>query len=135
MKNKLFFILIMVIFFTFLFGSETETETETVASDSTSSATKIIFVELGSTTCVPCKQMEKVLDVTKEKYGEQIEIIFFDIMKNRQKAKEFNVKIMPTQVFLDVDGNEIYRHIGFFPQQQLDVFLQNQGLIPLTNSN
>lgn len=110
-------------------------DSESAVSDSQSVAAKITFLELGSTTCIPCVQMESVLEKTAEKYGDQIEIIFIDLMKERAKAKKYNVRIMPTQVFLDKDGKEINRHIGFYPQQQLDVFLQKQGLIELDISD
>ncbi len=89
---------------------------------------KITFLELGSTTCIPCKQMEKVLESVREKYGDQIEVIFHDIKKEKELVAKYRIKMIPTQVFLDVDGKEIHRHIGFYPEAQIDEFLLKQGL-------
>ncbi len=129
--KKIIITVFLAVFAFLLFGSETMVG----KADTTSVSTTITFIELGSITCVPCKQMEKVLEATEEKYGDQIEVIFYDIMKDRSKSKEYNVRIMPTQVFLNSDGKEIHRHIGYYPQKQLDEFLQKQGLIPLENND
>ena len=65
------------------------------------------------------------------KYANQIEVIFYDVWKAAEKkyAQQYKVKTIPTQVFLDSSGVEIMRHIGFFPEKEIDKFLQSQGLI------
>ena len=92
----------------------------------------ITFVELGSVNCIPCKKMQPVMKAIEEKYGEQIEIIFYDVWKpdQRKYGEEYDIRLIPTQVFLDKDGKEIFRHEGFFPEAEIDKFLQKQGLKP-----
>lgn len=91
---------------------------------------KVTFVELGSVNCIPCKQMQPVIKAIEEKYGDEIEVIFYDVWKPEQKkyAKEYGIKLIPTQVFLDEQGNEFFRHEGFFPESEIDKILQKQGL-------
>ena len=96
--------------------------------DTTTVKPKITFLELGSLTCIPCKQMEKVLESVREKYGDQIEVIFHDVKKNKKIIKKYKVKMIPTQVFLDENGKEIHRHVGFYPEEKIDEFLKGQGL-------
>ncbi|MBD3384607.1 thioredoxin fold domain-containing protein [candidate division KSB1 bacterium] len=93
---------------------------------------KITFVELGSVKCIPCKAMQPVMESIEEKYGDQIEVIFYDVWQPDQKkyAQQYNIKLIPTQVFLDENGNEIMRHEGFFAEKKIDTFLQKQGLTP-----
>jgi thioredoxin 1 len=95
-------------------------------------STKITFVELGSINCIPCKMMQPVMETIKEKYGRQIKVVFYDVWKPGQKkyAQEYNIRLIPTQVFLDKSGEEIFRHEGFFPEKEIDAFLQKQGLKP-----
>lgn len=88
----------------------------------------ITFVELGSVNCIPCKMMRPVMEAIEKKYGEQIKVIFHDVWQDELKAKEFGVKSIPTQVFLDKNGKEIHRHIGFYPEKAIDKFLQSKGL-------
>jgi thioredoxin 1 len=91
---------------------------------------KITFVELGSVNCIPCKAMQPVMRSIEQKYGEQIQVIFYDVWTPEQQhyAREFNIRLIPTQVFLDQNGKEILRHQGFFAEAEIDRFLQAQGL-------
>lgn len=91
---------------------------------------KVTFVELGSVNCIPCKQMQPVMKAIEEKYGDEIEVIFYDVWKPEQKkyAQEYGIKLIPTQVFLDEHQNEFFRHEGFFPESEIDKILQKQGL-------
>ena len=122
-------ILLMVIVGFALFAGENQTEkAETVVADSVQ-IPQITFLELGSLTCIPCKQMENVLESIREKYGDQIEVIFHDVKKEKEIAEQFRIRMIPTQVFLNSEGEEIHRHIGFYPEAQIDEFLLKQGLI------
>lgn len=92
----------------------------------------VTFVELGSLNCIPCKKMQPVMKSVEEKYGQQIKVKFYDVWKTDQKkyATEFNIRLIPTQVFLDKNGKEIFRHEGFFPEAEIDKLLKAQGLKP-----
>lgn len=93
---------------------------------------KITFVELGSVNCIPCKKMQPVMKSIEEKYGDQIEVIFYDVWEPDQKkyAKQYKISLIPTQVFLDADGKEFHRHQGFYPEEAIDEILQSEGLTP-----
>ncbi len=93
---------------------------------------KITFIELGSVNCIPCKQMQPVLKSIEAKYGGQIKVIFYDVWKPEQKkyATQYKVQLIPTQVFLDESGKEIFRHQGFYPEKEIDKFLLGKGLKP-----
>ena len=92
----------------------------------------ITFVELGSVKCIPCRKMQPVMKAIEDKYDDQIKVIFYDVWKSDQRkyAEKFDIRLIPTQVFLDKDGKEIFRHEGFFPEAEIDKFLQKQGLKP-----
>jgi thioredoxin 1 len=92
---------------------------------------QIIFIELGSVNCIPCKKMQPVMKAIEEKYGDQIKIVFHDVWTDDGKpyAKKYKIRLIPTQIFVDTSGNEIMRHEGFFPEKEIDVFLQSHGLI------
>ena len=96
---------------------------------------KVTFVELGSVNCIPCKQMQPVMKAIEEKYGEQIKVIFYDVWKSDQKkyAQQYGIKLIPTQVFLDENGKEFFRHEGFYPEAEIDKLLQGKGLKPQNN--
>ena len=93
---------------------------------------KVTFVELGSVNCIPCKQMQPIMKSIEAKYGEQVKVIFYDVWKDDQKkyAQQYGIKLIPTQVFLDENGKEFFRHEGFYPEAEIDKILQEKGLKP-----
>ncbi len=102
----------------------------TKALDSLSNDVKVTFIELGSVRCIPCQQMQKVIKSIDEKYGDQVETIFYDVWTEAGKpyAKTYNIKLIPTQIFLDKNGKEYFRHEGFFPEEELIKVLKKQGV-------
>ena len=90
----------------------------------------VTFVELGSVKCIPCRQMQPVMKAIEEKYGTQISVVFHDVWKAEQReyADKYGIKVIPTQVFLDKDGKEFFRHEGFFPEAEIDKLLEKRGL-------
>lgn len=97
------------------------------------SSFKMTFVELGSDNCDPCIRMRPVMDSIQAKYGSQIIVKFIDVLKNPEEGEPFKIKLMPTQVFLDTNNIEVFRHLGFFPEDSLHRFLQSKGLKILTD--
>lgn len=114
-----------------LISSCRKKETEVVAgiTDAQKEKPKAIFVELGSVNCIPCKQMQPVMKAIEEKYGDQIQVIFYDVWKSDQKqyAIDYHIQLIPTQVFLDENGKEFFRHEGFFPEEEIHSLLQSRG--------
>jgi len=85
---------------------------------------------------VPCRQMQPVMKAIEEKYTGQVKVIFYDVWKEDQQhyAQEYKIRVIPTQVFLDQNGRELMRHEGFFPEKDIDGFLQSKGLKPKLSS-
>ena len=89
---------------------------------------KVTFVELGSVKCIPCKMMQPIMKEIEEEYKGQVKVVFYDIRtsEGRPYAKEYGIRVIPTQVFLDKDGNEYFRHEGFFAKDELVEVLKKQ---------
>ena len=136
--------LIMISLLTFAFacsGQDTDTTKVDVnqklnTDKSDTLKPMITFVELGSVKCIPCRKMQPVMKAIEDKYDDQIKVIFYDVWKSDQRkyAEEYDIRLIPTQVFLDKDGKEIFRHEGFFPEESIDKFLKEQGLSPKEKS-
>lgn len=77
------------------------------------------MLEFGSTSCVPCKMMEPVLLSLQKKYANQLSTEFFNVENAGAIANSFKVTIIPTQVFLDPQGKELFRHEGYFPEEDI----------------
>lgn len=81
----------------------------------------VTMVDLGAKTCVPCKLMAPILEELKDEYQGQAEIIFIDVWDkaNQGKAKAFKIMAIPTQIFYDKQGKEVYRHLGFMDKKTI----------------
>ena len=92
---------------------------------------KAIFVELGSVNCTPCIMMAKIMDDIENEYDGQVLVRFYDVnsLLGRPYAQKYGIKIIPTQVFLDKEWNEYYRHEGFFPKEEVVKVLKMKGAI------
>jgi thioredoxin 1 len=91
---------------------------------------KITFIELGSLRCIPCREMQVVMKAVEEKYGSQVKVVFHDVWTQEGKpyAEKYDIDQIPTQVFLDENGVELYRHTGYFPEEELVTFLKSKGV-------
>ncbi|MEJ2689343.1 MAG: thioredoxin family protein [Deltaproteobacteria bacterium] len=85
----------------------------------------VTLVDLGATTCVPCKMMAPILEELKKDYRGKAEVIFIDVYDpaNAGKAKAFKVMVIPTQIFYDRHGKEVFRHVGFFDKKSISAKL------------
>ena len=109
---------------------QSKSNKSTTQSDLKAEKTLVTFVELGSVRCIPCKQMQPVMKAIEEKYGMQIRVVFHDVWTDdgRPYANQYKIQLIPTQVFLDAKGKEIFRHEGFYPEAEIDKLLQKHGL-------
>jgi thioredoxin 1 len=86
------------------------------------------LLELGSKTCVPCKMMAPILEELRRDYGGQLEVLFYDIYERRDMADAYQIRVIPTQVFLDAEGKEFFRHQGFYPKEDILARFREHGI-------
>lgn len=110
-------------------SSNTFVQTKSQASK-TERKYKVTFIELGSERCIPCQQMQPIMKSVEKKYGNQVKVIFYDVWTEdgKQYAKKYNINLIPTQIFLDSNGKEYFRHEGFFPEDELIEVLKKKGV-------
>ena len=91
---------------------------------------KVTFVELGSVNCIPCRMMQPIMKDIENEYSGQVKVVFHDVWtsEGRPYAVKYKIRAIPTQVFLDKDGKEYFRHEGYFPKNELVKVLQMKGV-------
>ena len=77
------------------------------------------LVDLGAGKCIPCKQMAPILEELKKEYAGRMEVVFIDVWKNPDAGKAYGVEMIPTQIFYDASGTELFRHTGFFGREDI----------------
>jgi thioredoxin 1 len=77
------------------------------------------LVDLGTTTCAPCKAMLVVVDELERGYHDELAVEFINVQTQPEAAEPYGIRVIPTQVFLGSDGRELFRHTGFFSTAQI----------------
>jgi len=132
-KKKYIYIIIFLVLLAIVFGFKkvsNDTEATLTQEDVTTDEIKVTFVELGSVGCIPCDKMQPIMKEIEEEYKGQVKVVFHDVKtaKGQPYIKEFGIRAIPTQVFLDKNGNEYFRHLGFFAKDELVEVLKTQGV-------
>ncbi|MEJ5171857.1 MAG: thioredoxin family protein, partial [Fimbriimonadales bacterium] len=63
--------------------------------------------------------MQPVLAELRSEYGGKLNVLFYDVRVHPEVAQRFAIESIPTQVFLDADGKELFRHSGFWPKEEI----------------
>lgn len=77
------------------------------------------LLDLGADKCIPCKEMAPILEEMKVAYADRFEVEFIDVWKNEGEAGKYGVQMIPTQIFFDPQGVELFRHVGFFSKEDI----------------
>ncbi len=77
------------------------------------------FVDLGTTTCAPCKVMLGVMEELKQKYPGAFIVDFVNVKENPAEADKYGIQIIPSQIFYAPDGRELFRHTGVFRADEI----------------
>jgi thioredoxin 1 len=77
------------------------------------------LVDVGAGTCIPCKQMMPVLAELRTEYAGRLSVEYYDIRDDPNVITQYDVMVIPTQIFYDASGNERFRHTGFFAKEDI----------------
>jgi thioredoxin 1 len=88
----------------------------------------VTMVDLGAKACIPCKLMAPIMEKMEKEYRGKAAIIFIDVWKNREQPARFGISTIPTQIFYDAKGKEVYRHEGFMSEEDIVAQLQKMGV-------
>lgn len=89
---------------------------------------KPTIVDLGADGCRPCDMMTPILESLKKDYAGKANVLFVHVRKEQILATRYGVQSIPVQVFFDKDGKEVFRHVGFFPKDQITAKLAEIGV-------
>lgn len=87
------------------------------------------MLELGSVGCKPCAYMAPIIDSLEKELAGKVVVKFYDVIENQAIAEQYKVMTIPTQVFLDAEGKELFRHIGVFEKAEILAKLKELGML------
>lgn len=77
------------------------------------------LVDVGADACVPCKLMAPILDELRQEYAGRLEVVFVDVWKDPDAGRSYGVYSIPTQIFYDPAGRELFRHAGYLSKEEI----------------
>jgi thioredoxin 1 len=96
--------------------------------DRARSSGKPTMVEFGATGCKPCDMMQPILAKVKEKYANQLNVVFLHVGEEQILAARYGISSIPVQAFYDKNGAEVFRHVGFYPHDEVEKHLKSMGV-------
>jgi thioredoxin 1 len=88
----------------------------------------ITFIEIGADRCIPCIQMQPIMKEIAQEFADRVQVVFYDIWKDPTPARKYGIQLIPTQVFVDQKGQEVFRHVGFFAKDGILELLKKHGV-------
>ena len=78
-----------------------------------------LLVDVGADKCIPCKMMAPALEELTKDYSKSVQIKFVDVWKEPGAEKPYKVRMIPTQIFYDPSGKELFRHEGYYSKEDI----------------
>jgi thioredoxin 1 len=88
----------------------------------------VTMIDLGATECIPCKLMAPIMAKMEKQYDGRAAIVFIDVWKHREQARRFAIRAIPTQIFFNENGKEVFRHVGFMSEAAIVNQLKKMGV-------
>jgi thioredoxin 1 len=85
-------------------------------------------VDLGRGKCIPCKMMAPILEELKKEYEGRAIISVVDIGVYPAEARKYRIRVIPTQIFINSEGEEVFRHEGFMSKKDIIKKLHEMGV-------
>jgi thioredoxin 1 len=86
------------------------------------------LAEFGRGVCVPCKAMKPILEELATEYEGKLNVVIVEIDDHMDQVRQYEIMVIPTQIFFDSKGNEVIRHMGFWPKEEIIAQLKKMGV-------
>jgi len=88
------------------------------------------LLELGSVGCKPCEYMAPIIDALEKELAGEVVVKFHDVVNDSPDiGQQYQIMTIPTQIFLDAEGKELFRHTGVFEKEEILAKLRELGML------
>ena len=88
----------------------------------------VTMIDLGRKTCTQCKMMAPILERLEKEYRGKAAIVFINLIDYPEQQYKYKLKALPTQIFFNPAGEEVYRHVGFMAEENIVAQLNKMGV-------
>jgi len=87
-----------------------------------------VMLQFGKSWCPRCKSTKPILDSVARSYAGKALVVPVDVEANKDLVRNFRIRLVPTQIFLQPDRTEFFRHEGILQEQQISEVLGRMGV-------
>lgn len=77
------------------------------------------LVSLGAGKCIPCKMMDPIREELRKEYAGRLQVVYHDVWQDREIGERYGIRLIPTLIYFDAEGNELGRTEGYKTKQQI----------------
>ncbi len=88
----------------------------------------VTMVDLGATESISCKMMALIIKEVEKEYEGRAAVFFLDVWENPGEAQRFSIRTIPTQIFYDPTGKEIWQHESFLDKKAIVATFDKLGV-------
>lgn len=89
---------------------------------------KPFLTDFGANSCLPCRQLRPILKEINNELSGKTRALVIDVYKYQDLAREYKVQLIPTLVFFDAKGKEVFRHVGVMDKEKIVAKLKEIGM-------
>jgi len=86
-----------------------------------------VLADFGANSCVPCRQIRPILKEIGQEYSGKAHVLIIDVYQYPDLAREYRVQLIPTLIFFNGSGKEIFRHLGAWDKASIINKLKEAG--------
>jgi thioredoxin 1 len=86
------------------------------------------MVDIGARECIPCRRMAPILSDLRAEYAGRADVVFIDVWERPELARDYVFRAIPTQIFYDREGREVWRHEGFLDKPEIVARFRRLGV-------
>ena len=83
--------------------------------------------DYGAENCLPCQEMMRILNPMMQEYAGKVDVRIINVYQEQQLTAQARIQVIPTQIFYDPDGKELYRHVGVYPRDSIVAKFREYG--------
>jgi thioredoxin 1 len=88
----------------------------------------VTMIDLGRKTCIQCKMMAPILEKLEKEYRGKAAIVFINLIDYPKQQYKYKLKGLPSQIFFNPSGEEVYRHVGSMAEEDIVAQLNKMGV-------
>lgn len=89
---------------------------------------KPVLVDFGANSCIPCRQIRPILEEVGKEYSGKAGVLVIDVFKYQNLTREYKIQLIPTLIFFDSKGKEVFRYVGVLDKEKIVAKLKEIGM-------